>query len=473
MKKPASFKSCIFIMADGARADVFEELLNRGYMSNISEYIIKDGTYGKAISVFPSTTGPAYAPFLLGKFPGRCNLPGIRWFDRRVYARKLFSLYRSRSYVGLEGFLMNYDIPKEIKTIFEIVPRSVSILNELSRGISFGGDKTRFLRIYYKIKSHFTDRCDEVDLAARDILINSLKQRPQFAYVVFLGIDTYSHLYHPFHNKVLESYLRIDETVGLIVKALKTQGGLDETLIVITSDHGLTQTHSHFDMLGFLDNLGFKTFYYPNIFKHYADANAANMVSGNAMSHIYIKGQDGWERKRAFEELSELVDALLERPEVDIVAGVDEMGRARIKSEKGEAITWIDDEGYIRYETVSGDPFGYTTLPSKMSTDEILRYSFYSNYPDAPLQIIQLLESPRSGDLVVSAKHGFDLRARHEKPEHRSSHGALFKEHIVVPLCINTRLSREFIRTVDLYPTILTLLGFDFPHGIDGVNLAD
>ena len=31
-----------------------------------------------AVSCFPSTTGPAYFPFLAGCTPGRANIPGIR-----------------------------------------------------------------------------------------------------------------------------------------------------------------------------------------------------------------------------------------------------------------------------------------------------------------------------------------------------------------------------------------------------------
>jgi hypothetical protein len=467
-----AFKSCIFIMADGARADVFQELLGRGDLPNISKYIVEKGCYTNAVSVFPSTTGPAYAPFILGKFPGRCNLPGIRWFDRKLYSNKILSLYRSRSYVGIEGFMMNRDISKEMPTLFDIFPKNVSILNELSRGVGAGGDKTRFLRIYYKIKSHFTDRCSEVDIAACRILLHSLKESPEFIYAVFLGIDTYSHQTHPFHSKVIESYLRIDESIGLLGRALESLGKLDETLLIITSDHGLTQTHSHFDSLEFMNSLGLKTFYYPNIFKYFRDADAANMVSGNAMAHMYVKSPQGWERRSTFEELSWVVDCLLERPEVDIVAGLDESGRVSIKSERGEAVTWLDSCSHLLYERINGDPFGYNGFPHRTDLYDSLKLSFYTNYPDALLQLIQLLESPRSGELLVSAREGFDLRAKHEKPEHCSSHGALFREHIVVPLCLNTKITREFVRTVDIYPTILSLLGRPVYPGLDGVSLV-
>jgi len=466
-------RDCIFIMADGARADVFGELLRRGDLPNISKYIIDKGTYTNAVSVFPSTTGPAYAPFLLGKFPGRCNIPGLRWFDRALYASKLFSLYRSRSYIGHEGFLMNRDISKGTSTLFEMFPGSISILNELSRGVGLTGDKTRFIKVYYKLKSHFTNRCDEVDMAASKILLESLKRNPRFTYVVFLGIDTYSHLTHPFHNKVIESYLRIDKSVGLIGKMLGSEGRLDETFFVIASDHGLSQTHSHFDSVEFMNRLGYRTFYYPNIFKHWRNADAANMVSGNAMAHIYVKNSAGWEKRSTFEELSRLIDKFLERPEVDVVAGLDEKGRVRVKSERGEASVWLDENGRIRYERVYNDPFGYNGLPGKTDTHEALRLSFHTEYPDALLQLVQLLESPRSGDLVISAKRGYDLRLRHENPEHCSSHGALFRDHIVVPLCMSVKVKKEFVRTVDVYPTILRLLGKTVPPGVDGVSLVD
>jgi predicted AlkP superfamily phosphohydrolase/phosphomutase len=467
------FKSCIFIMADGARADVFSELLNSGDLPNISKYIVEKGCYKEAVTVFPSTTGPAYTPYIFGKYPGRCNLPGIRWLDRDAYNDKLLSFDRFRSYIGLETYFMNRDVSPDYQTLFEIFPRNVNIFNELSRGVGFKNDKTLFSKLYYKVKSHFTDKSDEVDLVARRILLQSLKEYPDFIYAVFLGIDTYSHLNHPFHKKVINSYRRIDEMIGLLAKNLKSEGRLEETLIIVASDHGLTQTHSHFDSLEFMNDQGYKTFYYPNVFKHFTDADAACLISGNAMANIYVKSKDGWGRKSTFEELVGLVDNLIERPEVDIVAGLDHKGRSRIKSTMGEAVTWLDKDGNINYQKIKGDPFNYNGMPKKMSSEEALVHSFNTEYPDALLQIIQLLESPRTGDLILSAGPGYDLRAKHENPEHRSSHGALFRDHMLVPLVMNAKVDKEFIRTVDIFPTILSFLGQPIPNNIDGISLVD
>jgi len=467
------FNNCIFIMADGARADVFSELLKRGDLPNISEYIVEKGAFRQAVTVFPSTTGPAYTPYILGKYPGRCNFPGIRWFDRHLYESKFYTSRSYRSYIGLETYYMNSDIASDNTTLFEIFPRSVNILNELSRGVSFKNDKTRFSKLYYKGKSHFTDKTDEVDLVAQQLLFKSLNSFYQFSFAVFLGIDTYSHIRHPFHKSVIESYIRIDETVGLIAKRLESEGRLGETLIIIASDHGLSQTHSHFDTLEFLNRRGYKTFYYPNIFRHLRSADAACMVSGNGMTNVYVKSAVGWGRKCTFEELNPLVDGLIERPEVDIVAGLDEKGRTRIKSTRGEAAAWLDDGGSIRYECNGSDPLGYNGMPEKLTQAEALEYSFNTEYPDALLQVIQLLEAPRTGDLVLSASPGYDLRAKHENPEHCSSHGALTRDHMLVPFAINAPLKRDFVRSVDVYPTILSLMGIPIPENIDGVSLVD
>ena len=63
-----------------------------------------------------------------------------------------------------------------------------------------------------------------------------------------------------------------------------------------------------------------------------------------------------------------------------------------------------------------------------------------SDYPDAIAQIVQLFKSPRCGDIVISAETGYDLRKDYEYPEHKSSHGSLKREHMVVPLIINKKI---------------------------------
>jgi len=72
------FKRVIFLLLDGARWDVFNQLLKEGCLPTIEKYIVNPGTLLKGVTCFPSTTGPAYLPYLCGLFPGTMNIPGVR-----------------------------------------------------------------------------------------------------------------------------------------------------------------------------------------------------------------------------------------------------------------------------------------------------------------------------------------------------------------------------------------------------------
>lgn len=464
-------KNCIFLLADGARADVFSSLLDEGRLPNISRYIVEPGAYTVATTVFPSTTGPAYAPFLAGRYPGMCNMPGLRWLDRERYEGETFSLRRMRSYVGIEAFLLNGDIDRDSKTLFELIPGTANLMNEFSRGAGFRGNKTKFWSAYHKFKAHYDHSWDKVDRFSSDILIKSLAERPQFVYYVFSAIDHFSHLHHPFHEKVIDGYLKVDDTVGRVVEELRAGGDLEDTMIIISSDHGLSPTHTHFDSVEFMERRGYKTLYYPNVLKRWRNATAANMVSGNSMAHLYVKSPSGWGTKTTFAEVEDLVDGLLERREVDIVAGLDSSGRTRIRSERGEALAWFDGNGSVHYEPVESDPFGYGDMPGKMGHYDALERTAETLYPDAIEQLVQVFTSGRCGDLVVSAHEGFDLRARHEHPEHKASHGAITRDHMMVPFAISVPIAREFVRTVDVFPTVLEHLGIGHDGPTEGVSL--
>ena len=84
-------RKVIFLLLDGARYDCLNKYLSLGYLPNLSKFIDNQGSNLSAISVFPSTTGPAYVPFLMGSYPGNINLPGIRWFDKIKFAENVVS----------------------------------------------------------------------------------------------------------------------------------------------------------------------------------------------------------------------------------------------------------------------------------------------------------------------------------------------------------------------------------------------
>lgn len=467
------YKHVIVILADGARADVMREEMAAGNLPNISRHLAEGGASLPAVTSFPSTTGPAYLPFLTGCFPGTCNVPGIRWFDKPLYDGSL-SFDRYRSYVGLESFCMAGDMWPHIRTIFEIVPGSLSIFNPIARGAFGPRNVTRISRIWYWYYAHLTDRWAFADAAGLAKLKRLLGKRPPFVFCVLPGIDEYSHLSHPRHERTLERYRWLDTAVGEVVERLVGLGMWEDTALFLVSDHGLSATHTHFCVNTFLEERGLPAFYYPLIFDKKGKL-AANMVSGNGMTHIYFRNRDGWARHTVREELERnapgLAHDLIEQDAVDIVAMRNSEGGADVMSRRGEARIRLDASA-LHYEVKGSDPFGYPPLPEDLDPLQSLARTLDTDYPDAPFQIAHLLTAPRSGDMVISARPGYDLRLEYENPEHKGSHGSLHMSHMRVPLMTNAPLEGRPARTADVFPTALNLLGYGLPGHIDGLPIG-
>jgi arylsulfatase A-like enzyme len=82
------------------------------------------------------------------------------------------------------------------------------------------------------------------------------------------------------------------------------------------------------------------------------------------------------------------------------------------------------------------------------------------------VQLSSLIPSPRGGDIVLSAAEGWDLRSRFEPTPHVSTHGALLRDQMTVPLILDAPPLREPQRTTDVVPSALDILGIT-GHGQD------
>ncbi|MBI1808669.1 MAG: hypothetical protein HYR75_02120, partial [Gemmatimonadetes bacterium] len=118
-----------------------------------------------------------------------------------------------------------------------------------------------------------------------------------------------------------------------------------------------------------------------------------------------------------------------------------------------------------------GDPLGLGPLDG-LSMDDAWDATIRSEYPDALVQALSLATSPRAGDIILSAARDYDFRARWEPIPHVSSHGALHREHMLVPLVLGKVPARAPRRTVDVMPSALAALGRPIPEGLDGVSFV-
>ena len=476
------FKRFIFIIIDGAPYKIFKGLLENGDLPNIKKYIVDRGSLNKAVSVFPSTTGPAFVPFFMGLYPGTANIPGIRWLSKSNFQLpQRFKRPGICSYMGIDGLRFEADLPLNFPTLFNFFSPVSNIYNLLARGCPPAKNLTRWIKPFVYTYAHFSHRWRFVNQIASRQLHKAAEAGDPFITCLFPAVDTFSHHFKTQAPQVMRTYREVDTAIGHLIHILQKANTLDETLILITSDHGMSDTHTHIDIPQHLDDGGWRCLHYPKIWRQ--GAVSASMVSGNGMTHLYFKNSGngkGWGPRAPFEQLHQMgvVSSLIELEGLGFVAGQSETGDIIVQGRSGQAkiscrsletdhgnghsvpmLLKCADALRFSYEFTGTDPLGYGVPYKNLSAREALRETYDSSYPDGIIQLWQIFNGERTGDLVLSAESGYDLRARYEVPEHHATHGALIAEHLHIPLATNHPIAERCIRSVDVFPTVLNLCG--------------
>jgi predicted AlkP superfamily pyrophosphatase or phosphodiesterase len=87
----------------------------------------------------------------------------------------------------------------------------------------------------YEHEKPYQDRVDEV-LSWFDGPADTM---PRFAAVYFDRVDTAGHYFGPDSDKAKDAVLEVDGYVGQLIDGLKARGLLDNTTIIVVSDHGM------------------------------------------------------------------------------------------------------------------------------------------------------------------------------------------------------------------------------------------
>ena len=458
----------ILLIADGARPEAFAgDLTDFPALRRLRA----DGGLHELTSVFPSVTGPAYTPFLLGRFPGPVGIPGLRWYDRSRTAAGWPD--HARSYVGYEMGRIDRDLDAAAPTIFELVPNCLAALSVVTRGLArerrIGG-----LTVRSAVRAavmHFRGRADRwLDLdreVGHTVVERMRKERPDYLFAAMTGVDKSSHARGASDPLVRDALAIVDDVAARLRHDAERGGYWRDTHLWITSDHGHADVHTHDDIAGAVAREGHRTVAHPWSAGFRADA--AVMVSGNAMAHVYVdlrqRARPGWARLTPRWE--SLAAALLARPSVDLLLLPHSPERCEVRgAARGRAIV-EQCNGRYAYRRIDGDPLG---VGRELDGDAEMAFSATreSTYPDSIVQIAALAGASRSGDLILSATPGYDFRDRYEPIPHRSAHGGLHRDHMLVPLLTNRRPARAPRRTTDLFASTLAALGVPAPEQMDG-----
>ena len=459
------------MVADGARADVMKRLLDDGRLPNIRKHLVERGSFRTALTVYPSTTGPAHIPFVCGLHPGTANIPGYRWLDRHLHDRRRRSIYRHRSLNSPHGLMVGRDMDHDRAiSLFEYFDRPSSVLELIDYCPNQKLYKVIVRRLFRIVQAHKKDDWSKVDGMVERLIMKRIRAGSECIIGSFFGIDEYSHLYDPNDDRTIAAYENIDRAIGEIVDVLIDERVYDETILAVVSDHGLTGTEIHIPLVDIVKEHGYSPFYYPKLYRRSRDS--AVCESGNSMAQIYLNRGNRWGEHWTYEELmadpraGKLIDNLITREGVSFVAT-----RAA-----NDAVVFKTDTGILRATRADGKyevaVEGTSPLPDHpvgtFTPQELLEKTYGAIYPDAVNQVFMLTAGSRSGDIIVNADKGYDLRLQHEDPEHHGSHGSLHRDHMHVPLITSFPIVEQYVSNCDLVPTILHLCGKKPERPTDG-----
>jgi hypothetical protein len=467
--------SVVILLADGARPDTLDAALDTGSLPALAQLRAEGGgALHTVTSCFPSVTGPAYAPFLMGRYPGPIGLPGLRWFDR---AREVCSFPDyTRSYVGYQMGAIDRDIAADAPTIFELCATSLGALNVIGRGLPrrnrIGSITPR--SAMRAARTHFTGNVAgwlTIDHEVADQVVRRVAdERPEIVFAALTGVDKVSHARGQSSPMIMDALRIVDETAARIRADAERAGRWEEMSLWVVSDHGHSRVTKHEDLVRVVEADGYRTVSHPWVLR--VGSEVAVMVSGNAMAHLYVELPS---RKRRADALNgryaKLFNTILSLPSVDL-ALVPRSTTVDVHSDtRGIASTWRERDRY-HYRRETGDPLGIGHDLHGVTSDEAYDATIGTDYPDGIVQIVHLALSPRSGEIILSAARDWDFRARYEPIPHVSSHGALHREHMLVPLLLNRPSRRRPRRTVDVMPSALAALGKAIPPGLDGESFV-
>src|SRR5262249_46654117 len=162
----------------------------------------------RAVSCFPSTTGPAYFPLLAGCTPGRANVPGIRWFDRTRPTRTAFPHRGLRSYVGPDAHRLPTDTAVTTLYARHAWPASSPIGKDLPKRGEIGRDAIWTF-------AHVTHGGDQAAAGTSRKLGRGLDKGREIVFAVYPSVDELGHTRGIAGGEPEEALARIDRELEI------------------------------------------------------------------------------------------------------------------------------------------------------------------------------------------------------------------------------------------------------------------
>ncbi|MBI4616969.1 MAG: alkaline phosphatase family protein [Planctomycetes bacterium] len=256
-------RRAVIVVSDGASHTRLRRLLEQGRLPFLARLVRRGGFFREgAIGNLPSNTYPGHNVIGTGCYSGHHGLLDNDWYDRKDRAVK--NPYEEK--IGSSDYLS-----PGVETLFEALERThgrwdgrlggaytISIGDPCSRGASLGLLELDFPQGFPLIDgnsvvpvpdSFASSRTLTLGMALQQVLTMAVERqfleggtKHPFPMLTLLNLpltDMYGHEAGPHSPLADDVYIAMDAFVGLIVRRLEKLGLLEDTLFVVTADHGM------------------------------------------------------------------------------------------------------------------------------------------------------------------------------------------------------------------------------------------
>ncbi|MEP0843538.1 MAG: alkaline phosphatase family protein [Phycisphaerae bacterium] len=491
-------QALVFFFVDGLDRARFDQMLADGELPRIRRLFIDGGVQVRdAVACLPPVTYPNCVSLITGLLPGHHGIMGNYWFDRRTL--------EAHYYMRIDTYLTVND-HFTAPTLYDALPEAftLNLQNHTRRGVSRTIDNREAFAMNW-----FLGRYVEVDaMVGRSIndvvaCANRAGSWPRILMTYYPGVDEVGHRHGADSPEYAAALRNIDAAVGRIADRLAAEGLASSIYYCLLADHSHCPIlpARHLDLLKWLTDCRGLTILsepmprpeeYARWRRRMERYTAVAAVDAGRIVMVHLPGRHGWPDRPPERELIEWITAkpsLLELPAVEMAAIRAGPDRARVMSSAGTAIVERRIEAgrkLYRVAESSGDvlragesAFAAFIRQGWHESRAWLAASARERYPDFVPQVVELFDSPRTGDVVVMAAEEWGFAFG---PAENGGHGSCVARDMHVPLLFaGPDLPRGAVvphaRLVDVMPTVLGLLGeahrLDRLPAIDGVNIAD